>query len=42
MNPAYATGEFRLGLYNATTKLWYLDQQVLPTAGKTSYAPPSS
>ncbi len=38
INPAASTGEFRLRLYNATTKLWYLYQQVLPTAAKTSYS----
>ena len=35
---AVSTGEFRVRLYNTTTKLWYLYQLVTPVAGKTSYA----
>ena len=38
VNPAYAFGEFRVWLVNAAGSGWYVNKQVLPTAGKTSYS----
>jgi C1A family cysteine protease len=38
VNPAYSSGEFRVWLVSADNTKWYINKQVLPVTGKTSYS----